>query len=140
MTSGRTKKRRVQRINFYADHGESCTVNHEGFAARCLEPASTNAIKDPLPPAVVQTIKPIFEDLSSTKLLKRCSNICTQNNNDYFHSVWSFVPKSQCQFRPIPRPILDLGLNLVILIIQSWILLHIHQAVQYIVPSNSSRV
>jgi hypothetical protein len=50
--------------------------------------------KNNLPIAVMDTIKPIFKDLSDPTLLKRCLGGRTQNANDSFNSlVWRFCPK-----------------------------------------------
>jgi hypothetical protein len=92
------------------------------------DPASAKAIKDPLPKAVVDTIQPIFQELSSRQLLEGCVNLHTQNANESFHSVvWSFVPKEQNQ----SRPIMELGLNMAILVFNrgyKWTAHHLYNA------------
>ena len=42
-------------------------------------------VSNPLQPAVVQEIKPVFESLSSKKLLQGCVNCLTQNQNESVH-------------------------------------------------------
>lgn len=47
-----------------------------------------------LPMPVMEAIKPVFEALTSTELLKRCIGGKTQNANESLHSViWRFCPK-----------------------------------------------
>ena len=51
-------------------------------------------IKDPLPNAVVEVIKPLFERLGSPSFLSAVANCCTQNVNESFHHlVWQLAPK-----------------------------------------------
>ena len=53
-------------------------------------------VSNPLPPAVVQQIQPVFELLSSKNLLQGCVNCLTQNQNESLHhAVWRFIPKDQ---------------------------------------------
>ena len=53
-------------------------------------------VSNPLPLAVVEQIKPVFEFLSNKKLLQGCVNCLTQNQNESLHhAVWRFVPKDQ---------------------------------------------
>lgn len=53
-------------------------------------------IKDPLPPAVVKVIKPLFDRLGDEKFLAGCENCSTQNANESLHHViWSLAPKEQ---------------------------------------------
>ncbi|XP_011859766.1 PREDICTED: uncharacterized protein LOC105557195 [Vollenhovia emeryi] len=51
--------------------------------------------KIPLPLIVQDAIRPIYEDLSSDELLKRCEGGFTQNSNESPNSViWSMAPKT----------------------------------------------
>ena len=51
-------------------------------------------IKDPLPNAVVEVIKPLFERLGSPIFLSAVANCRTQNVNESFHHlVWQLAPK-----------------------------------------------
>ena len=53
-------------------------------------------VSNPLAPAVVEAIKPVFDALSSEKLLQGCFRCLTQNQNESLHNtVWRFVPKDQ---------------------------------------------
>lgn len=48
-----------------------------------------------LPEAVMKTIKPIFRDLSTTELLKKCLHGRTQNQNESVNNViWTRIPKN----------------------------------------------
>jgi len=68
--------------------------------------------KHPLPPAVVSTIQPIFNDLSDRKLLTACLHGYTQNQNEALHHViWSLVPKEQ-QHSPIE---VQLGIDMAVM-------------------------
>lgn len=47
-----------------------------------------------LPPAVVDTLKPIYRDLTTPNLLGRCLRGATQNQNESLNGlIWSFCPK-----------------------------------------------
>ena len=51
-------------------------------------------IKNPLPPAVVEKVKPVFDKLGSKEFLAACENLHTQNLNKFYqHVVWSLVLK-----------------------------------------------
>ena len=53
-------------------------------------------IKDPLPPAVVDVIKPVFDKLGDESFLGGCERCATQNANESLHHViWGFAPKDQ---------------------------------------------
>ncbi|XP_013398023.2 uncharacterized protein LOC106164605 [Lingula anatina] len=55
-------------------------------------------VEKPLPPAVIEAIQPIMDDLSDPVLLQGCLRGLTQNQNESFHStVWNMVPKDQFQ-------------------------------------------
>ena len=61
-------------------------------------PANPKEYKNLLPPAVKAELMPIFQNLSSVKLLEGCLKLQTQNQNEAFHHVlWGFVPKDQVQ-------------------------------------------
>lgn len=48
-----------------------------------------------LPKTVLDVIKPIYEDLSTDKLLERCVGGYTQNSNESFNQlIWKIAPKS----------------------------------------------
>ena len=50
--------------------------------------------KNSLPKAVMDTIKPVFRDLSDPDLLRKCLKGYTQNANESVNSlVWRFAPK-----------------------------------------------
>lgn len=56
--------------------------------------------KPPIPPAIVQLIKPIYSRLGSRSLLERCVAGFTQNANESLHStVWQFCSKTLFQGR-----------------------------------------
>ena len=53
-------------------------------------------IKNPLPPAVVEVIQPLFNRLSDERLLAGCEKCYTQNPNECLHHViWGMAPKEQ---------------------------------------------
>ena len=53
-------------------------------------------IKNPLLPAVVPEIQPLFDLLGSKKFLASCEDGKTQNvNESYHHVVWNLAPKEQ---------------------------------------------
>ncbi|GFT98474.1 uncharacterized protein TNCV_3951481 [Trichonephila clavipes] len=48
-----------------------------------------------VPTSVMDAVKPIFAELSSPKLLKKCLEGKTQNSNESFNStVWKYCPKT----------------------------------------------
>ncbi|GFV78940.1 uncharacterized protein TNCV_4346991 [Trichonephila clavipes] len=48
-----------------------------------------------VPTSVMDAVKPIFAELSSPKLLKKCLGGKTQNSNESFNStVWKYCPKT----------------------------------------------
>lgn len=52
------------------------------------------AHKSSIPLSVMETIKPIFRDLTSDELLSKCQHGHTQNPNESFnHTLWSRIPK-----------------------------------------------
>ena len=53
-------------------------------------------IKDPIPPAVVEVIQPVFDKLGSQSFLAGCERCLSQNRNECLHHVtWSMAPKEQ---------------------------------------------
>ena len=61
-----------------------------------LVTSSQQPCKDPLPPAIVEILLPIFRDLADVTLLASCSMALTQNRNECLHCVlWSLAPKEQ---------------------------------------------
>lgn len=51
-------------------------------------------IQNPLPKAVVEVVKPLFERLGSVQFLSSVASCRTQNVNESFHHlVWQFAPK-----------------------------------------------
>lgn len=53
-------------------------------------------VSNPLPAAVVQILKPVFDSLSDPNLLQGCKNCLTQNQNESLHHVvWGYAPKDQ---------------------------------------------
>ena len=53
-------------------------------------------IKNPLPPAVVAEIQPLFDHLGSKEFLTSCEDGKTQNVNEFYHYVvWNLAPKEQ---------------------------------------------
>lgn len=53
-------------------------------------------IKDPIPPAVVEVIQPVFDKLSSESFLAACERCLSQNRNESLHHVtWSLALKEQ---------------------------------------------
>lgn len=48
-----------------------------------------------VPHAIMETIKPVFRDLSQTELLKKCLHGRTQNQNESLnHVIWTRIPKN----------------------------------------------
>ena len=53
-------------------------------------------IKNPLPPAVVKVLQPVFNRLGDEKFLAGCVRCATQNANESLHHVvWGIAPKDQ---------------------------------------------
>ena len=51
-------------------------------------------VKEPIPPAIQEIVKPIFSKLGDEKFLKACKNIATSNANEpYHHVLWGLAPK-----------------------------------------------
>ncbi|GFW90549.1 uncharacterized protein TNCV_565871 [Trichonephila clavipes] len=66
-----------------------------------------------LPMAVMDAIKPVFNDLSQPKLLQKCLGGKTQNNNESINSlIWKLCPKTL----GCGRKIVDISTNEVIVI------------------------
>lgn len=66
---------------------------------------------NPLEPAVVEAITPVFTDLADPGLLSHISLGATQNANEGLHSlVWSVIPKEQHQSPSAVRLGIDLGI------------------------------
>lgn len=64
--------------------------------------------KNTVPTSVMDTIKPIFNDLSQPKLLSRCLGGKTQNNNESINSlIWKLCPKTQ----GVGRRIVEIATN-----------------------------
>ena len=74
-------------------------------------PQNPKEYKSLLPPAVKAELLPIFEDLSSVKLLEGCENLRTQNQNESLHHViWGFASKEQVQSPTAVKQALSLGI------------------------------
>ncbi|XP_013404174.1 uncharacterized protein LOC106169300 [Lingula anatina] len=55
-------------------------------------------VEKPLPPAVIEVVQPIINELADPVLLAGCLRGLTQNQNESFHStVWTMVPKDSYQ-------------------------------------------
>lgn len=53
-------------------------------------------VSNPLSPAIVERITPIFRDLANLSLLENCTKCMTQNANESLHHlIWGLVPKDQ---------------------------------------------
>ena len=53
-------------------------------------------IKNPLPPAVVKAVQPVFNRLGAETFLAGCEKCLDQNNNESVHHViWGMSPKEQ---------------------------------------------
>ncbi|GFX40232.1 uncharacterized protein TNCV_4318661 [Trichonephila clavipes] len=66
-----------------------------------------------LPVAVMDAIKPVFNDLSQPKLLQKCLGGKTQNNNESINSlIWKLCPKT----KDCGRKIVDISTNEAIVI------------------------
>ncbi len=78
-----------------ADHS-LCPPGPNSHCSYQRNPATHVPVKDPLPPAVIDVIRPVFEDLSNPKLLEGCVSSQTQNANEALHStIWRIIPKEQ---------------------------------------------
>lgn len=70
-------------------------------------------IKNPLPPAVVKVIKPVFDRLGDEKFLAGCERCATQNPNESLHHVvWGIAPKDQFTSQTENSAALNLGVLL----------------------------
>lgn len=62
---------------------------------KAQESNETYSHKHALPLAVMESIKPVFQDLSKPELLRKCLHGKTQNPNESLnHVIWSRVPKT----------------------------------------------
>ena len=53
-------------------------------------------IKNPLTPAIVEVIKPVFDRLGDKNFLSGCERYATQNPNESLHhAIWVLAPKQQ---------------------------------------------
>ena len=81
-------------FNFH-DHcpeGENSWCRYKSDKATGLDTYKAGA---GLPKNIIYTIKPIYKDLSDSKLLDRCIHGKTQNQNESFNSlIWERLPKS----------------------------------------------
>ena len=74
-------------------------------------------VKNPLPPAVVAEMQPLFDRWGSKEFLVSCKDGKTQNvNESYHHVVWNLAPKEQ-----LNSP-LEIKINV---IIQQWDEVHL---------------
>ena len=68
-------------------------------------------IKDPIPQAVVEIIKPLFERLGSPSFSAAVENCRTQNVNESFHHlVWQLAPKDTFTFLQSKQNVLCISL------------------------------
>ena len=79
---------------------EDCPAGKNSWCSYNRDVASgTNyhqPIKNPLPPAVVAEIQPLFDRLGSKEFLASCEHFKTQNvNESYHHVVLNLAPKEQ---------------------------------------------
>lgn len=80
-------------------HHERCPAGSTSWCAwRKAEAAGTldayTHKKPPLNDAVLDVIRPVYEDLTSDNLLQRCLGCFTQNNNESLNAlIWLFAPK-----------------------------------------------
>ena len=71
-------------------------VLHNGVVIKEIWHVRQKAIKDPLPPVVVDVTKPVFDKLGDESFLGGCERCATQNANESLHHViWGFAPKDQ---------------------------------------------
>lgn len=62
--------------------------------ANCTDTVNQYKHRNTIPVAVMDFIKPIFDDLSKPQLLRRCLKGKTQNANESYNSVlWNICPK-----------------------------------------------
>lgn len=69
-----------------------CSYNRD----KALKESTHVPIKDPLPPAVVKVIQPVFDRLGNKAFLVGSEKCLTQNTNESLHHViWGMSPKEQ---------------------------------------------
>ena len=69
-----------------------CSFNRDSATGE----STHEPIKDPLPPAIIKVVQPIFDRLGSEQFLAGCENCLDQNNNESLHHViWGMSPKEQ---------------------------------------------
>ena len=73
-------------------------------------------VKEPIPPAIQEMIKPVFSKLGDEKFLEACKNIVTSNvNESYHHVLWDLALNEVfCSTKEI-----DLVINLTVCIFNS---------------------
>lgn len=75
---------------------EDCPKGPESWCTYNKDRASHVPIKDPLPPAVVDVVQPVFDRLGKEEFLVGCEKCLTQNANESLHHlIWSLAPKEQ---------------------------------------------
>lgn len=75
---------------------EDCPTGPDSWCTYNNDSAKHVPIKDPLPPAVVDVVQPIFDRLGKVEFLVGCEKCLTQNANESLHHlIWSLAPKEQ---------------------------------------------
>ena len=87
-------------LDHYAEYPtlNSCPLGKESWCSynrdRAIGQNTNKPIQNPLPKAVVEVVKPLFERLGSVQFLSSVASCRTQNVNESFHHlVWQFAPK-----------------------------------------------
>ncbi|CAF1639046.1 unnamed protein product [Adineta ricciae] len=77
-------------------HHEWCDPKFCGYIKAKLTRQPYDHTRHAISPAIMEAIKPVFEELCSREVLTRALNGASQNSNEAFHSVlWTFAPKNR---------------------------------------------
>ena len=84
-------------------HNPHCPEGSDSWCKHNQDKANnTNTYKPGpgLPLSVVMKVKPVFEELSTDKLLRKCLHGLTQNQNESFNAtIWERLPKTRFDSR-----------------------------------------
>lgn len=75
---------------------EDCPTGPDSWCTYNNEKATHVPIENPVPPAVVDVVLPVFDRLGKKEFLVGCEKCLTQNANESLHHViWGLAPKEQ---------------------------------------------
>ena len=82
------------------DLGQNYAEDHSSTDEQSRHNTNTYKPGPGLPLSVVMKVKPVFEELSTDKLLRKCLHCLTQNQNKCFNAtIWERLPKTRFDSR-----------------------------------------